>query len=307
MKNSIKKLISDIKNSLSSKDFYQSIISGEKKDGLKYLIKLSFVFGFFAYVFFVGIMYFSPIKSEIKNKIYESIPSDFVLTIKGGELSINQPMPFIVKSEESWVSNKKEKQRTNLFVIDTTIEPTLKSNQEYDTTVFVSSKNFLVERDYEGEIRSMNYKTISDTSFSREDLLGLVNFFFSIAWLILLATVFAFAFVSFFSGIFTAFFASVALLLLRKIVKQNISFKQAFQVSLFAYTIAYVLELILFFFGKDSGNLWFKVLIVVLMAMYFTMNQEKKENKEFTSAEPMSQAEIDIKKENTVQEENKVL
>lgn len=279
MKNFIKNFISSLKNA----SFYKEKANEEHITGYSYLVKLAFVTGLVIYLIMVFGLYFSGTLGKIKTEINAKIKDDVSVYIdKNGELSINQPTPYIIPIsdffEEENGNNKGEDDEiihANFIVIDTTREANATVFSAYDTMVFISKDRIMMERS-NGEIRSYPLKDWSDTTINKQTINHLLVKIYNFAWILMLFMIIPFWFISFFTYLFIAFFASLVLYFLVKKFYKKMSFKHTMNVAMYGYTYAFLLGIIfsVVSFSLFSGYFWTKVLITIIVTIYFLSKKE---------------------------------
>lgn len=139
-------------------------------------LSLSIFFGFsfiFGVLFCLILSYFKllPVSrfiSFLPSRLISAFPSDLEITLKEGELSINQPQPYYISTKyiDQLVDGQNNiSDNRNLVVIDTRARP--ESFGIYKTYILLT-KDFIVFRDDTGELQIYHFSGMPDVSVNKE-------------------------------------------------------------------------------------------------------------------------------------------
>ncbi len=257
--------ITDFKRSLYDFKWYKEIERGEHPLRISYTTILSLISALVT-VIVLTISLYTILIPSVGEEINKQFPEDLVITIKSGELSINQPMPYRFEFSEEEKKNNKEG-KFNILVIDTEAEADLDSTQKYETYAFANKTTVVIEED-SPEIKAYPLKDFPDTVLSRDSIQGWFGTFKDYSWIL---PIIVFPFVAFyiFVCLLILFLVSGGLLwIIMKIASRDLSFARAFAISMYAYTFIFILDLVLLFVYGSFGFL-VSVLITVLLGCLF--------------------------------------
>lgn len=278
----MKKFIQNFKDSLSNASFYKEKANEEHSTGFKYLLKLALFSGVIFYFVIVFIFYFSPFLGQVKNEINKNIPEDISVYIdKNGELSVNQPTPYIFPIPEGWKEEEKsndEKDFTysNILVIDPARNADETVFDAYDTMIFVSKDRLIIEKQENGEIRSYPLKNWSDTTLNREVIMNFITIIYKFSWILMSLIIIPISFIFFFFSLLIAFFASIVIYFFSKEIYKALSFKQSLNTAMYALTYVFLFDILLSIINLSpiSGYFWIKVLLTIVVVAYFLSKKD---------------------------------
>lgn len=250
------------RRSLSDKNLYREVAAGKHPLKLSYAVWLSAISAVAICIIMVVMLYAVAIPGG-KLFVNTQIPADLILTLKSGKLSINQPVPYRFELPK----DDREDGKVNFLVIDTSAEATLDSTAKYETMVFVNDDTVIMEKS-SSEIRAYPLKDIPDFTFSRDITNDFLNKAVSYAWIIPIAAFIPIMLFSFVGLLIVYVFAGFVLWLIMKIASRTILFKDAFIISMYAYTFIFILDLAFMFVAGGFGFI-LSVLLTALIGTIF--------------------------------------
>lgn len=264
------------KKTFTDGKFYHELLGESSfRNVLVYALKLALFFSLVISVVMLVIIYASGIKGKLKTSIYQTIPVDFVATIKDNKFSINKPEPYIIPLKNIDAFSSKKYARENLIYIDTNLDLNTDLHKTYSSMLIISKDKFSFENESDGKITIFPLKDFANTEITQTGLLIFVDRIFSVSWILAIVAVIPLTFMNFFSILFAGLFAGILVLILALIFKQRIKFKQSIIVSVYAYSV-FGLFVSLFFF--QSVNLfWPKVIATSILVLYFIANKNHKD------------------------------
>lgn len=265
----MKTFLTDFKRSLSDWKFYKEIVTGQHPLRLWYAAILAVISSVVVTIVFTVLLY-TVLLPKGKEYIIAHFPADLVATVKGGELSVNQPMPYkIVIPKENEKQDKKNKDaHTNFLVIDTNAEATLDAPSKYDTYVFANKTNIVAEKS-KNEVRAYPLKEFPDFTLSSETIKNFFDSAAKYAWIVPIGLFFLATFGAFIGLLFTYLLAALLLMLIMKIASRSITFANAFKASMYAYTFIFLLNIVLTVLAQGSFGLISSVLLTDIIVCLF--------------------------------------
>ena len=287
----MKNFIENFKNSLQNHSFYKEKANAGHSTGYGYLVKLALLVAVVFYIIIVCGFYFSGMIGKIKKEVNQKISENVSVYIdKTGQLSINQPTPYVISMPEVFKEDKQDEKnspvRANLIVIDPTREVDDTVFSAYDTMIFISKYRLLTEKSSNGEIRSYPLKSWADTTITKNTITGFLNTIYEFGWILMILMIIPFFVMFFVTYLFTAFFASIVLYFLAKKVYKPLTFRQIMNTAMFGYTYAFLVGILIsiFSFNPFSGFFWAKVLITIIVTTYFLAKKDKMPQMEVNNA-----------------------
>lgn len=144
-----------VKSALSSRQFYLDILKGDKPVGFLYIFILQ---GFVALVvtIFLSVGFFAGLPA-LRTEAINAYPADLELTLKGGQVSINQPSPYFLFGKA--------------VVIDTTATANIETLESYKAEALITKTAIISKRDT-GKIEIMPLKEIPDFSVDKTKVIS---------------------------------------------------------------------------------------------------------------------------------------
>lgn len=262
--------------SLSSPKYYSDILKTKFSFSMKYFAVLALIA---STITFPGLI--KPILTDlrvgmdaIEKNLISAYPEDLVLTIKGGELSINQPEPYIFEMPEDMKIEKdmtigeeggEKETLTNLLVIDT--QGTLDDLEKHDTLILVNKTNILVRNSNKIEVYTLT--DFPDGEFDAETMRNLVEetkpFFNALPYIVI-----AFALLGtiiYYFGFRLAYLVVVALVLMAigTLRGMRLPFSKFYQLGIHALTLPLLIEVLAGVFEfAINYPFWFLALNVLI-------------------------------------------
>lgn len=268
----MKTFFEDFKKSFSSKEWYKDLIEGRVHFKLGYAVGLAFISAVIVTFFFTMMLYKDIIPST-KGFMLEVIPGDLVLTLKGGELSINKPVPYSLPMP---VEKNIKQTKKNLVVIDTSVEANLSSTKTYDTLVF-ASKDMVVTEEKEGEIKAYALKGIPDYMFTRDKAIDLFEYLAGKAWILSVVAALFMTAVFLMQMLLIFVFAGTLLWITLMVAKRKALWKSAFITAMYGYTIIFTANIILMAVGVPFFRFTHAVVITTIVSALFVLLNKKDE------------------------------
>ncbi len=283
----MKRFLETIKLSLSSRAFYQRVLSGTEPMGFKYFFWLNLIFSAVIACTFIPITY-SIVSPKAHQKVVETIPADLEVYLKEGKVSINQPEPYVV--ENKWKNDfdsttiqkcngdskciDKNKDPENLVVIDTQTPFSVEQMLQYDTAVLIKSDS-VITRKANGNTEIIQNPKDFNFTFNRTWVQEKINAFSWIGYIIPFA-IFGLGITIGFAFMLLAYllWALVAWAFLYLFTgKKALSFKRAYSVTLYSTTLFFILEAIGIIIPVVKGNV--VQLIIFTFFLYYMTRVEK--------------------------------
>jgi len=279
----MKNLFLQIKNSLSKSHIYKDPENQKAGPALKYIAVLVIVVAVIQTVLLS--IFFIPALYKFKEFALEAVakyPADLVLTLKGGELSMNRPNPYLVpiKEDEKKIFDKNRYE--NIVVIDTDKSLDFMAYESYKTAILITKNGFIVEKE-NGGIEAQTFKKFPDYVLSKTSIDEIVNKFDNFistlpTILIVLMVILTWILISigsYISALFLSLLGTLVVLVTTKIKGYSLSFSNLFALSLYGYTSVILLGIIKIFF-PFSGWISFVVFVILFSLLIDKKNSQPK-------------------------------
>lgn len=231
---------------------------------------------FFLFIFLLVGLILIPLFVQLPGDVKElraladkNLP-EFQVQLKGGELAVNNvEQPFVLKEKDF------------VLVVDTatTTDVQLKNWLESSSTsgILVTKSHFEVYNAVKDSTQIQSWKEMPDFSTTKAELMAFMDKWFKPLAMWLVGVV---MFVGLFIGLvitklITLLFVSLVVLVIGGIAKKGWTFKQLFNVGLFALTLPSILLIALGWVGGQVSFLYSAILLAVMLVIMFL-----KDNKE---------------------------
>jgi Protein of unknown function (DUF1189) len=265
----MKRFIETFKLSLTSKAFYQRVVTGTEPMGFKYFFWLNALYSLIIACTFIPIV--SAITSpQAHEALLSVIPADLTVTLSKGATSINQPEPYIIRntSAETLQKNHDEKCKDvisqkcssdfkvpkNAVVFDTKTPFTIEQFNTYDTTVLIKADSIIGKKP-NGTIEVIGNPKDLDLTLNRFWLGDKISKYAWIANLIPVVIFIGFSTVGYAFTLLAYIIWALIVWLLLKIGKVAVGFKQAYSITLYTSIVFLALELISLALPFANNNL----------------------------------------------------
>lgn len=277
MKNCLRNFWTDIKNSIYGRDYVEHFASRTFGQGVSYIAKLTFVEVLI--IVLIGSAVFIPVAKIVldRENVYSFldtyIPAGAEVNVKDGKVTTPDGKPVIIPfPEDSEVEDVE-----NIIVVDPAVtENELMKYEEYNTMVLVTSDKIVsLEEDESVKVGSLS--EVPDYKINRDAFVGLYEkfrpyIFVMIPMFAIVGGLMIFVFGVVFTLIMNIFMALVTLLV-SKIKKIDLTYKQAYVVSLFAMTVSAIVSAISILFGHTLNFIW--IIAVIAIAVSVNLNQKE--------------------------------
>lgn len=270
----MKAFIETLKKSFYNPEFYRTISQVSWRDAFRTYFKftavLSVLFAVISGVLLVpqGVSFVRNNAPELAKKYF---PAELVVTIKGGEASVNVPEPYIIPMNQDAGEQAYQKGVfKNFVVIDTQHEFSQKMFDEYQTFALLTKDEF-VTQSTTGQLAIQKLRVVPGISISQESLLAWIetvrsSLIFAVPiGLVITALITLFGFTLYLIPLFLFALIPFFLAWIKKI---PLSYGDAYKMSLYAILPGLVLKDILnasgFLFVPASLNLLMFLLVIAL-------------------------------------------
>lgn len=248
--------------SLTSPRYYRDVVNAPTSFSIKYFLVLVLLVSLAVSAFKLAPA-IPEMKSAINGFVNDALnlyPSDLVITSKDGNLSINQPEPYIIGMPDSV---KQEQQDFENFIVFDSLG-TLDDLEKYKTVVLVNSANILVKDTQNDKIEVYPLKEMPDGQISRVDLEKLVessaDFINILPYLAFSLGVLGILIYNFGFRLLYLVFIAVIIWVLAKIRDLDFDFGKSYRVAIHTLTLPLVLELLIDVFRINFDfPLWFMI------------------------------------------------
>lgn len=281
-----------IKNSIYNQDYYKNVVLNESlKQSVKYILKLSVILVLvLLFIFSFKMPGLISKGKSLMSSMAEDYPQDLIISIKNGEVSINQPEPYIFgmpnylqDDEDSSVELKE----TNFLVINTTDDYNLDKFNEYQT-VFLLAKKEIVAKKADNNFEVFSLSKVKDVDIDKNWILEKESLFLNkiLPWVTAFAIpfLFIFIFIGFSIGaLFIALWYALVVLIIFKFKKIDLSYKKCYQIALHASTLILILSLLNAYIPFLSNAFVKTFLLIIIVLLNFERSEEPR-NEELTTS-----------------------
>lgn len=201
-------------------------------------------------------------------ELIDTYPNNLVLTFKSGNLSTNVKEPYFLA----------DKTNNKFAVIDTKTPYSVEQFKKYGVPVWVT-KDSVFSEESGGAIKSQSFYQMKDMTINKE----LVNSFGSkispwIPYLGPLIMVFALVTLYILQSfrLVYGFFLALLVLLLAKVLKKSLTYKESYKVAVFSMTLPLILEALNTYVGWKAFPFTFTIVALIVTAVNFSASSTKK-------------------------------
>lgn len=258
--NKLKTFGQTFKKSITDFSYYKDILKANFSFSFKYLLFLLFLVTLLStLVTGIKALKYTPQVEEFETQAYEYLktayPSDLVITLDKGEVSINQPVPYAITTPLEWRSDVKDSENDfeNLIVFDTSEQ--ISNFYDYRTAVLVSknaiyvvdnnrgSRSYPLDKEMSGVVDKNSYDQMLVVLGGYLNQLGEWYLIAVIVGMVILPFItvwFVLAWKLLYLLIFTPVIWIIA-----KIMNRKLDFGQTYRIGIHAITIPILLTLFL--------------------------------------------------------------
>lgn len=258
------KIFKTFKNTFANKQFYADVITGNEKSGFGYAYLLNLIIWLLVSIYLIIILAIA--MPAFRTIVSDEFPANLTLTIKAGQVSVNQPEPHVIAIPAKYYQKSMPE---NLVVIDTKTPFTPDQFTTYKTDFIIKKDSLAVQRDT-GEIRLIPAKNFPDAVISRESVNELIGNIAPFGFI--LPIIFLVIMVSIYFGLKLLGYLVIALLAwaMFAIMGKKPKFRNIYSAVLFAGTIPAILAVTPFIIPSLSfvDSYWLTT-IIILGVIYF--------------------------------------
>jgi hypothetical protein len=265
--------IKNIRSAIFDPEFYQRIKNGKLSDVFKYFFLLTLLLSIINTILLSQELLIR-VPAEIKNFVSQSVnsyPPNLEVSVNDGQASTNAEEPFFVPFPET---DNEYAGINNLLVIDTKTPFSVTQFEQYKTLAWLT-KDSLFFQNREFDQRSIPLTDVENFTVSRQfidDLANKINPWLSFVGPLLLVIVFIGMLIGFIFNLVYMLFLAVLVYFLSAIFKWRLSYKTAFITAIYASTLAFIVDLILFNTGLFTGFFGFPFLFTLIALCVATIN-----------------------------------
>lgn len=266
--------------------YYKDIVKAPFSFSLKYLFFLSFVINIVSGIIFSQTIFkFIPQIPEkveqIKKIAKEFYPDDLIITLNNGKLRTNVDEPYFI---EFPANSNTDKNLVHLITIDT--KASVEDIKKYKTAVLVTD-NALVFPDKNAGYRIQflsdikGYYSINQHTYNMiiSKFFPYLNYLPYVAYTLIIASILIFPFfmalLSLFGHLIYVLIMGLALWLMVKLMKLEMSYGKIIQLSLHGLTIPIVFSIASQWFNFSMPNLSYSLIFLLLMTVCLSKLKEK--------------------------------
>lgn len=271
------------KSSVYDPDFYQKI----EKMGLGSVIGYFFLFVLFLTTINTLLLSYDlviRVPEEIKRVVRETVnsyPATLEVNISHGKVSTNAQEPFFVPFPKSDADINRES-LNNALVLDTKTPYSAAQFEQYKTMFWLTQDSLFYRDNNRFEQRSIDLSEVKDFTVNKDFVNGWVekiNPWFRFIGLGLVVISFVGMFIGFSFSLVYFLFLAVLIFFLSSIFKWGLNYSASYKTAIFASTLSFIVDLILFNTGFYTGFFGFPFLFTLTSLCVTTVNLQNFEKK----------------------------
>jgi hypothetical protein len=272
----------EIKNSVSSREYYRELVGKPFSHSLKYYCAITLLFGIIVTI--VGSAILVPAVNNLlwgaRGAVLSTYPSELKLTIEGGEVKTNVSEPYYIKLP-TFLENLLGKTKS-LLVIDTSATNSPKSFESYESFAVLTKTQLLYHDEIDGNFKEQNLPTNTSMTVTRQNLTNLfdrIEPYFKFVTPIIVLGLFMLVVLFMIAGMVYLLLVALLVWLLARANHWELSYLKAYQLSLHFATLAFLVYwgTVLIFPGL---SVWILFTLVLLVVAYLVMRNEPDEKVE---------------------------
>jgi hypothetical protein len=214
----MKNFFNTIKNSVSSRTWYQDILKGQKPVGFLYIFLLKGIVGI-VLTTFLSLTFFSALPIIVK-EIKSRYPSELEVKIHDGVLTSNQENPYYLFDKE--------------VVIDT--DGTIASLDEYGVQAVITEKSIITKK-RNGTIEILPLNTFPNLTINQKNIDFVIDFTTAFKWVIPVLLIIGIWGLGTLSVYFTSLILALVVWFVLKMMKHETTYRNAYSIALYTRTI----------------------------------------------------------------------
>lgn len=221
------------------------------------------------------------VPESVRNFVAESVksyPADLEVDINDGQVTTNTQEPFFVPFPEA---TDEYNGINNLLVIDTKTPYSSSQFDQYKTMAWLTRDTlFFQNREYDQ--RSIALNEVEDFKVDKgfvENIATQVNPWLNLVGPFLLIVVFIGMFIGFIFNLTYLLFLAVFIYFLSAIFKWGLSYSTAYKTAIYASTLSFIVDLVLFNTGFYTGFFGFPFLFTLIALCVTTINLQNFQEK----------------------------
>ncbi len=269
-----------IRSTVYDPDFYAKISKTSLGSALKYFflfILLLTVINTLILSYELGVKAPTEVKSFV-NQSVNSYPSDLEVNIEDGQVNTNAQEPFFVPFPQD---DTEYEGLNNILVIDTKTPFSSAQFDQYKTLLWLTKDSlFYQNREYDN--RSIALNEFDDIKIDRTFVQGLVdkvNPWLNYLGPALILLTFIGLLIGFSFNLLYFLFIAVLIFFLSSIFKWGLKFSGAYKTAIYASTLAFIVDLVIFNTGLYTGFFGFPFLFTLTTLCIVTINLQNFEKK----------------------------
>ncbi len=258
----IKAFVSRLNDTFYNPSFYKQSIAEPREKAMSLLFWVNVLAAsVFAVTVLINLMP-SMIDFAKGNYVSEVYPDGLEVAIKGGEVSINEPVPYYLPTPEALMEEGDDME--NLLVIDTTEDLSVDTIKSYNSLAVLTKDSLYFAKD-ENETRVFSLDESEDLTITEDKVISWSKI--AIKWayvaiipltLMMIGLVAGFSFVYY---IIISFALTLIPLLIGKARKLPITYRSAYIVSLYALVPVVMIDIMTTLFGLLTLPFWLVLII----------------------------------------------
>lgn len=284
--NPLKTFLYSLRRSVSDPAYYADVLKAPLSFSYKFFFFFCLLFGLISAITVsaAAVPTINQISAKIKDKAATLYPENLEISLKDKKLAINQPSPYFIPfSFKEWFSEDlPDTSFTNLLVIDTASTNPTKDIKEYQTMALLTADS-IAFRGERNEVRVMSWDEaqVDNATFNYQTYRSILD---KITPFLKYLSGIAAGFILLFFMIFfpvsklvhLAVFSLIAMLV-SKLMKPKLTYKQTFQIGLHAFTLpTLATEILRVFTYKTPVPFLYSLIFLVYFLLILSRLEKKK-------------------------------
>lgn len=268
-----------IKSSIYNPDFYSKIKNEGIWGALKYFFLLVLIITVINTLILARELLVT-VPTEIRNFVNQTVssyPADLEVKLEGGQVSTNAQEPFFVPIPQ----DEEYSGINNILVIDTKTPYSAVQFEQYKTLAWLTRDTLFFQND-DFDQRSIVLTDVDNLTVNKsfvEEIASKISPWVNMSGPILVAIVFLGMFIGFSFNLTYFLFLAIFIFILSSIFKWGLNYSASYKTAIYASTLSFIVDLILFNTGVYTGFFGFPFLFTLIALCVTTINLQSLKEK----------------------------
>lgn len=270
----------EIKNSVTSKDYYRELVGKPFSHSLKYYCAITLLFGIIVTI--LGSAVLVPAVNNLlwgaRGVVLSTYPSELKLTIESGEVKTNVAEPYFIKLP-AFLQQALGRTKS-LLVIDTRATTTPGLLERYESFAVLTKKSLVYQDQGLGTFKAQNIPTDTSVTITKQNLGHLFDRlepYFKFVTPVIVLGIFMLVVLLMIAAMLYLLLVALLVWLLARANHWDLTYLKAYQLSLHFATLAFVVYwAVVLLFPTLSVWILFTIVLLVVAYLVFRRDQDDK-------------------------------